>query len=130
MSQLKLRLSKKLQHYQCADCTICMCSLSDKDEYLKKLSCGHCFHIGCIKEWFNTNTSCPICRDQSPDSLIKYNPNKLGDSEEIIRRRKFMEKYPAVDGFRWLAPIYARWEFDEQFKLQIEVTALESWINK
>jgi hypothetical protein len=24
--------------------------------------CGHCFHSGCIGEWFSMNPRCPVCR--------------------------------------------------------------------
>lgn len=24
--------------------------------------CGHCFHSGCISEWFTMNSRCPVCR--------------------------------------------------------------------
>lgn len=24
--------------------------------------CGHCFHSGCIAEWFTMNARCPVCR--------------------------------------------------------------------
>ena len=42
-------------------CTICQ----DNFEYnniVRKLNCGHIFHIGCIDVWFETNIRCPLCR--------------------------------------------------------------------
>ena len=33
-----------------------------KDNDVIKLSCNHYFHKKCILEWFEKNSSCPICR--------------------------------------------------------------------
>ena len=41
------------------DCSICREALPDVAVYLP---CDHTFHSECIKEWFNTHSTCPICR--------------------------------------------------------------------
>ena len=28
----------------------------------KRLPCGHILHLGCLKRWFETQTTCPTCR--------------------------------------------------------------------
>lgn len=30
----------------------------------KKLDCGHIFHLRCIKQWIQSNTTCPVCRNE------------------------------------------------------------------
>ena len=39
----------------------------------KTLSCGHKFHIKCIKDWYNKGSkTCPICRAEIKPSTSKY----------------------------------------------------------
>lgn len=47
------------------ECPICM-ELYSPGEITGKLPCKHKFHEKCIKTWFNTNNSCPICREEFP----------------------------------------------------------------
>ena len=42
-------------------CNICMDCYA-KDSPCLALPCSHFFHTGCIREWFNMSTSCPVCR--------------------------------------------------------------------
>ena len=48
-----------------SECSIC---LKVRNGYFSKkkrvLSCGHSFHEGCIKEWFNNKNTCPFCRQR------------------------------------------------------------------
>ncbi len=55
-------------------CPICLDELSETDiersedneesRIVVKLNCGHVFHRGCLYEWLQKNTTCPICRIQ------------------------------------------------------------------
>jgi len=42
-------------------CVICM-SDYQTGEYVRKLSCQHKFHKGCIDQWLDTNITCPTCK--------------------------------------------------------------------
>jgi len=42
-------------------CVICMCDYQT-GEYLRKLSCCHLFHKGCIDQWLGANITCPTCK--------------------------------------------------------------------
>jgi hypothetical protein len=47
---------------------------------IKRLTCGHAFHIDCISEWFITSEDCPVCRTKQPgDPLITFK-NKVEES--------------------------------------------------
>ena len=35
--------------------------------------CGHCFHSGCIGEWFSMNPRCPVCRH---DIRLQMSPRR------------------------------------------------------
>lgn len=41
------------------DCVVCMKPLSY--ENAGELSCGHKFHIDCIRKWFKQYEQCPLC---------------------------------------------------------------------
>ncbi|KAK9090588.1 hypothetical protein Sjap_023765 [Stephania japonica] len=42
-------------------CTICMDGFR-VDEKIGSLSCGHEFHVSCIKDWLIVDNTCPVCR--------------------------------------------------------------------
>jgi hypothetical protein len=41
------------------ECSIC---LSKVNKPKCKTSCGHIFHITCLKQWLKSNVTCPNCR--------------------------------------------------------------------
>ena len=47
-------------------CTICFANEDDEDatqhKTLVSTPCNHIFHSACIKEWFKTHSTCPLCR--------------------------------------------------------------------
>jgi len=42
-------------------CMVCLCDY-EQDEELVKLPCNHLFHMGCISEWLQRCTDCPLCK--------------------------------------------------------------------
>ena len=47
------------------ECSICLTSLKETKDYgaVKKLECGHEYHINCIGKWFEQKRDCPQCRN-------------------------------------------------------------------
>ncbi|KAF6174560.1 hypothetical protein GIB67_029907 [Kingdonia uniflora] len=43
-------------------CVICLEEYKNKDEFGKLMKCGHCYHVGCIKNWLLVKNVCPICK--------------------------------------------------------------------
>ena len=41
--------------------------------------CGHCFHSGCIGEWFSMNPRCPVCRHDIRLDSVPVPPSNEGD---------------------------------------------------
>jgi hypothetical protein len=41
------------------DCSICY---DNEDKIIRKLSCGHEFHLNCIDKWLAKRKNCPYCR--------------------------------------------------------------------
>lgn len=57
------------------DCAICTCQ-PNKEETWVVLSCGHNFHIECIKDWVGTfvrtDKGCPLCRKEIIGTQKKF----------------------------------------------------------
>ncbi len=47
-------------------CLICMATL-DEGEIVGDLSCGHSYHVDCLKEWLKRKNACPLCNTQVAD---------------------------------------------------------------
>ncbi|XP_024980919.1 RING-H2 finger protein ATL1-like [Cynara cardunculus var. scolymus] len=47
---------------QNTECAICLGEY-EEDEWVKTIpNCCHVFHVACIDTWFQTHSSCPLCR--------------------------------------------------------------------
>lgn len=49
-------------------CTVCLTrgySNYAYKRYIKRLPCGHSFHIRCIDEWLIQHVNCPLCRESA-----------------------------------------------------------------
>ncbi|KAI3444859.1 hypothetical protein Pfo_001524, partial [Paulownia fortunei] len=55
-------------------CAICLNDICGGDSYRKLPECGHCFHSKCIDVWFQSHSTCPLCRVQVPQ-IISLNEN-------------------------------------------------------
>ncbi|CAA2933600.1 RING-H2 finger ATL66-like [Olea europaea subsp. europaea] len=50
------------------DCAVCLGEF-EEGQWVKHLpNCSHVFHVSCIDTWFQTHSSCPLCRS------FVYNP--------------------------------------------------------
>ncbi|KAE9607646.1 putative transcription factor C2H2 family [Lupinus albus] len=43
-------------------CCVCLGEFELKEELLQIPHCKHVFHIECIHNWLQSNTTCPLCR--------------------------------------------------------------------
>ncbi|KAI3450450.1 hypothetical protein Pfo_007115 [Paulownia fortunei] len=49
-------------HPNNAECAVCLGEF-EEEEWVKHLpNCSHVFHVSCIDTWFQTHSSCPLCR--------------------------------------------------------------------
>ena len=44
-------------------CSICLCNYN-RNEDMVILPCNHTYHVSCLKEWFNNNNTCPLCKQE------------------------------------------------------------------
>ncbi|KAL1219854.1 RING-H2 finger protein ATL3 [Cardamine amara subsp. amara] len=45
------------------ECSICLSELVKGDKARLLPKCNHCFHVECIDMWFQSHSTCPICRN-------------------------------------------------------------------
>lgn len=58
----KSESDKEKQGDKSSECAICLGEYED-DEWVKTIpNCFHVFHESCIDTWFQTHSSCPLCR--------------------------------------------------------------------
>lgn len=58
------------------DCAVCLGEF-EEGEWIKHLpNCSHVFHVSCIDIWFQTHSTCPLCRAHIFD--LEYSYNLLG----------------------------------------------------
>ncbi|KAJ7550189.1 hypothetical protein O6H91_07G087500 [Diphasiastrum complanatum] len=43
-------------------CPVCLNDFVLNEKLRKLPVCGHCFHLDCIDEWIQSNSTCPVCR--------------------------------------------------------------------
>ncbi|XP_052178861.1 RING-H2 finger protein ATL66-like [Diospyros lotus] len=61
ITQFKKKAAEELGQNR-TDCAVCLGEFED-GEWLKHLpNCSHVFHVSCIDTWFQTHSSCPLCR--------------------------------------------------------------------
>ena len=56
-------------------CSICRETLCNNDIIRKINTCEHLFHMNCIDTWLETNTMCPICRNDLRENDTTNNDN-------------------------------------------------------
>ncbi len=73
-------------------CMICMGPF-EQGEKIGDLSCGHTYHVDCLKEWLKRKNACPLCDSQVADArTVLVNRNEVfaddnGEVDEEARSR-------------------------------------------
>ncbi|KAJ8557768.1 hypothetical protein K7X08_004534 [Anisodus acutangulus] len=50
------------------ECAVCLCDVSEGEKARLLPKCNHGFHVDCIDMWFQSHSTCPLCRN--PVSII------------------------------------------------------------
>jgi len=65
VASLPKLLYNQTEHFkkgEVIECSVCLGTISE-DAITRVLpNCKHIFHVDCVDKWFNSNTTCPICR--------------------------------------------------------------------
>ncbi|KAL2487832.1 E3 ubiquitin-protein ligase [Forsythia ovata] len=76
------------------DCAVCLGEF-EEGQWVKHLpNCSHVFHVSCIDTWFQTHSSCPLCRSyvcnramQHECSVSIYSLLETLNREDFLRER-------------------------------------------
>lgn len=52
------------------ECSVCLSEVSEGESTRLLPKCNHGFHVECIDMWFQSHSTCPVCRN----SVLNYNP--------------------------------------------------------
>ncbi|KAL8043543.1 hypothetical protein ABFX02_09G126100 [Erythranthe guttata] len=79
---------------QCKDgleCAVCLCEVSEGEKARLLPKCNHGFHLECIDMWFQSHSTCPLCRNpvanqnqsnSCDESTLDSAPPLTGESSE------------------------------------------------
>ncbi|KAI3997729.1 hypothetical protein MKX01_011804 [Papaver californicum] len=60
------------------DCAVCIGEYEDEDVLRLLPKCRHVFHSECIDKWFDSHSTCPVCRsDLNPVVVSDYAVNAM-----------------------------------------------------
>lgn len=45
------------------ECAVCLCEVSESEKTRLLPKCNHGFHVDCIDMWFQSHSTCPLCRN-------------------------------------------------------------------
>ncbi|KAK4395016.1 RING-H2 finger protein ATL60 [Sesamum angolense] len=45
------------------ECAVCLCEVSEGEKARLLPKCNHGFHVDCIDMWFQSHSTCPLCRN-------------------------------------------------------------------
>lgn len=76
------------------ECLICWDTFSSA----RRLTCGHCFHSSCLRQWLEQDASCPICRcrlNQEEEDQEEAAPNAQAEPVWSFNLRRISNWLPS-----------------------------------
>ncbi|XVF68691.1 hypothetical protein PTKIN_Ptkin11bG0021800 [Pterospermum kingtungense] len=75
------------------DCAVCLAEF-EEGEWLRHLpNCTHGFHISCVDTWFQSHSSCPLCRSSVSDVITRPECSvSVFTVLETLRREDFLPR--------------------------------------
>ncbi|OIV95167.1 hypothetical protein TanjilG_21557 [Lupinus angustifolius] len=74
------------------ECAVCLCDVveGEKTRFLPK--CNHGFHVDCIDMWFQSHSTCPLCRDPIGFESCKSCDNSGSNHEQNASDNESLEE--------------------------------------
>ncbi|KAI9182496.1 hypothetical protein LWI28_025923 [Acer negundo] len=64
--------SSTTDHDRLLECAVCLSEFEENEKGRVLPKCNHAFHVDCIDMWFQTHSSCPLCRAPvQPATLVQ-----------------------------------------------------------
>ncbi|CAI8607803.1 unnamed protein product [Vicia faba] len=81
LKSLPIRVFKPEEFKDGLKCVVCLCDVVEGEKVRVLPECNHGFHLDCIDKWFQSHSTCPLCRNLvSNESSI---PNSTTNAQEI-----------------------------------------------
>ncbi|KAI4331341.1 hypothetical protein MLD38_029534 [Melastoma candidum] len=76
------------------ECAVCLCDVAEGEKARILPKCSHGFHVECIDMWFQSHTTCPLCRNSVTS---EYNVSDSGTGEDLSawRVRRTRRGFPS-----------------------------------
>ncbi|CAL0311274.1 unnamed protein product [Lupinus luteus] len=75
------------------ECAVCLCDVVEGEKTRLLPKCNHGFHVDCIDMWFQSHSSCPICRNplgsESCSSSVRQNASENSEQLEAQNSPNF-----------------------------------------
>lgn len=62
LSSLPVTIYRQSEVKEAIDCAVCLTELTDGEKTRLLPKCNHKFHLECIDMWFQSQSTCPLCR--------------------------------------------------------------------
>ncbi|KAL8466448.1 hypothetical protein ACS0TY_035511 [Phlomoides rotata] len=63
------------------ECAVCLCEVSEGEKTRLLPKCNHGFHVECIDMWFQSHSTCPLCRN--PVAVANQNQSNCGNESPL-----------------------------------------------
>ncbi|CAN8253109.1 unnamed protein product [Cochlearia groenlandica] len=70
-----------------SDCAVCLYEFKPEDELRLLPKCSHAFHVGCIDTWLQTNSTCPLCRNDLLLVLESHGESSQESDSLLVSKR-------------------------------------------
>ncbi|KAK4791025.1 hypothetical protein SAY86_031438 [Trapa natans] len=67
------------------ECAVCLSELVEGEKARVLPKCSHGFHADCIDTWFQSNTTCPLCRNSVVGTDVGSDFTDASDTAESVR---------------------------------------------
>lgn len=65
------------------ECAVCLCDVVEGEKTRLLPKCNHGFHLDCIDMWFQSHSTCPLCRNLVSGESCKPNSTTASNGEEM-----------------------------------------------
>uniref|UniRef100_A0A7N0RJJ9 RING-type E3 ubiquitin transferase n=1 Tax=Kalanchoe fedtschenkoi TaxID=63787 RepID=A0A7N0RJJ9_KALFE len=72
LRSLQVLVFNPSEHKDGLECAVCLCELVEGDSTRMLPKCNHGFHVDCIDMWFQSHSTCPLCRNPVAPESGKY----------------------------------------------------------
>ncbi|PKA61178.1 RING-H2 finger protein ATL3 [Apostasia shenzhenica] len=105
LSSLPITVYRASDFKDGVECSVCLCELSDGEKARLLPKCNHGFHLECIDMWFQSHSTCPLCRipvsgEPQPPAAATGDGRQASESSALPTNVLFWGNQDHVDSAR------------------------------